>query len=462
MQLQTKWYETALFYHIYPLGLCGAPEHNTHEAPVDRISVLQEWIPHLQILGVNAVYIGPLQASESHGYDPIDYYAVDPRLGTQAQLKTVIDAFHGAGIRVIFDAVLNHVSRDFFAFQDVLAKGINSVYCDWFQDLDFTKRSPYGDPFSYEGWSGHYNLVKLNLKHTEVQAHLLGAVRHWIDTFDIDGLRLDAADVMDPLFLKRLAAFTPQYKADFWLMGEVVHGDYTQWANAETLHATTNYECYKGLYSSHNDRNYFELAHSLQRLFNTHDGIYKHLNLYNFADNHDVARIASILKHTPHLYPLHILLYTIPGIPSLYYGSEWGLKGAKEKGCDRNLRPSLSVKQFEHMPTEALAKDLLPVLQRLAKLRQASPALQQGTYHQLSVASEQFAFLRSYGDDRALVIVNAADHAVDWSLDLQAVKAYIQRPLATTAIDLLNQESFVLEDATVLKLPPCWGRVLRI
>lgn len=462
MQLQqTPWYDTAIFYHIYPLGLCNAPEKNTHESPVDRISVLHDWIPHLQSLGVNAVYLGPLQASESHGYDPIDYYQVDPRLGTDEQLQTLINALHQAGIRVIFDAVLNHVSRDFFAFQDVLKNGETSRYCSWFQGLDFNGRSPSGDPFAYEGWSGHYNLVKLNLNHPEVQEHLFGAVRHWIDTFAIDGLRLDAADVMDPLFLKQLANMTAHYAPDFWLMGEVVHGDYTQWANDEMLHATTNYECYKGLYSSHNDRNYFELAHSLQRLFNTETGVYRHLSLYNFADNHDVERIASILTHTPHLYPLHLLLYTIPGVPSLYYGSEWGLAGKKQHGSDRNLRPALDINALaQNLPETALAPDLLPVLQRLARVRQAHPALQQGLYQQVSVASEQFAFMRSLNEERILVVANAAEQAVEWTLDLSSLPAGRS---GREVEDLLNQERFQCPENTLtLTLPPCWGRILRI
>lgn len=294
-----------------------------------------------------------------------------------------------------------------------------------------------------------------------VQAHLFGAVRHWIDTFAIDGLRLDAADVMDPVFLKQLAELTEQYTPDFWLMGEVVHGDYTQWANPEMLHATTNYECYKGLYSSHNDRNYFELAHSLQRLFNTQDGLYKHLSLYNFADNHDVERVASILKHTPHLYPLHLLLYTIPGVPSLYYGSEWGLAGKKQHGSDRSLRPAIDLKAFEQaLPDTALAPDLLLVLQRLARVREHSPALQQGAYQQLSVASEQFAFLRAHGEERVIVVVNAADHAVEWRLDLSQIEG---APKTGEIEDLLNQEHFAREDGVLaLTLPPCWGRILRI
>lgn len=452
------WYTQALFYHMYPLGLCGAPAQQQGAIPTNRLSQLHQWIPHLKKLHVNALYLGPLQKSESHGYDPVDYFQVDPRLGTTEELQALIQGFHTAGIRVIFDAVLNHVSRDFFAFQDLLQQGQASRYVDWFADLDFSQRSPYGDPFAYAGWSGHYNLVKLNLKHPEVCEHLLQAVRFWIDTFAIDGLRLDAADVMDLHFLQRLAQETAAQKPDFWLMGEVVHGDYRQWANTETLHATTNYECYKGLYSSHNDRNYFEIAHSLERLFHPEKGLYRHLHLYNFADNHDVERVASRLEHLPHVYPLYLLLYTIPGAPSLYYGSEWGIAGAKQVHSDTSLRPALPLDILDMGPAQALTPDLLPVLQNLGRIRQQSSALQQGNYLPVHVASEQLVFLRDDGQETYLVAVNASDQTVQLAVTLPA--GY---QVAGPCEDLLNAEVLPLQGAELhFDISPCWGRIVRI
>lgn len=452
------WYTEARFYHIYPLGLCGAPPQRKGAAPTNRLAQLSDWIPHLQKLHINALYLGPLQASEAHGYDPVDYFEVDPRLGSTADLQALVTAFHKAGIRVIFDAVLNHVSRDFFAFQDLLAHGAQSRYADWFADVNFSQRSPYGDPFSYAGWSGHYNLVKLNLKHPEVVEHLLQAVRFWIDTFAIDGLRLDAADVMEADFLQHLARETTSQKPDFWLMGEVVHGDYRHWANDTTLHATTNYECYKGLYSSHNDRNYFEIAHSLERLFHPEKGIYRHLHLYNFVDNHDVARIASRLDHLPHLYPLHLLLYTLPGAPSLYYGSEWGIAGPKHPHSDANLRPALAVETLNTGPDAALAPDLLPVLQNLGRIHRHSPALQHGNYQPVHVSSEQLVFLRHHEKETLLVAVNAADHAVTLQCKLPTGFDTTQK-----GQDLLNAEDLEWQAPEIqLEIPPCWGRIVRI
>lgn len=452
--LSTPWYQEALFYHIYPLGLCGAPEHNTdpYESEVQpRLATVEAWIPHLQELGVNAVYLGPVFESESHGYDTRDYFQVDRRLGDSQTLQNLVQALHRAGIRVVLDAVLNHVGRGHFAFQDLCAKGSDSPYRDWFEGLDFQGCSPYGDPFSYQGWSGHLNLVKLNLKHPSVRSHLLAAVQHWIETFGIDGLRLDAADVMDLGFLSELAQFTRQIKTDFWLMGEVVHGDYTRWANPERLHATTNYECYKGLYSSHNDRNYFEIAHSLNRLFGS-GGVYRDLHLYNFVDNHDVNRVASTLQVREHLYPLYLLLLTMPGIPSLYYGSEWGLTGVKASDSDRPLRPALDLAALERQGDP----ELCDWIARLSRVRHASEALKQGDYQPVYVASEQLAFVRRSEQEQVLVLVNAATHPVTVPLSLSGP--------VSGGLDLLQagRELPLHSSQNALELPPCGGRVVRI
>ena len=422
------WARDAFFYHIYPLGLCGAADApNDHvSTPTPRLGQLWNWIGHLQALGVNALYLGPVFESTTHGYDTADYYQVDRRLGDNTLLAELVAALHAAGIRVILDAVFNHVGRDFWAFRDVLAHGAGSPYCGWFAGLDFGGRSPYGDPFSYEGWQGHYDLVKLNVTHPDVRGHLLDAAESWIRDFAIDGLRLDAADCIDPAFLRDLATHTRRLRPDFWLVGEVVHGDYRAWANPETLDSVTNYECYKGLYSSHNDANYFEIAYALERQFGPH-GLYVDLPLYNFADNHDVERVASSLHDPAHLYPLYGLLMTMPGVPSIYYGSEWGLTGRKAPGTDLPLRPAISTADLaadeyglsapssgdalpgtEAAPAPGAGRDLARAIARLARVRAASPALRHGDYRQLKVEARQLIFCRQAAEECAIVAVNAA------------------------------------------------------
>jgi len=449
--METHRIKDAVFYHIYPLGLCGAPERNEFGAPiVHRITSLTPWLDHIQELGVNAIYLGPVFQSSSHGYDTVDYYRVDRRLGDNESLTHFTELVHQRGMLLILDAVFNHVGRDFWAFKDLQKNGANSAYRDWFHNLRFDQHSPKGDPFSYEGWQGHYDLVKLNLSHPDVRAHLFDAVRMWNDQFGIDGLRLDAADCIDLDFLRELNRFTKSLNPQFWLMGEVVHGDYRQWVNPETLDSVTNYEAYKGVYSSLNDANYFEIAYALNRQFGDH-GVYQDKFLYNFVDNHDVDRVASKLKNPAHLFPLYLLLFTMPGIPSIYYGSEWGIRGVKGQWSDAALRPELDL---ERMKRQAPNPDLDGTIVTLSQIRQDHAPLIHGNYRQIFVDKEQFVFLRSLAGGEVLVALNSSNEDIDLSLDL---------PWQTGRLrDVLNNnEVFTIENKRVnLKLSPNWGRIL--
>ena len=405
--MNINWVNEAIFYHIYPLGFCKAPKYNEGEKTADvRILKVLEWIPHLKELGVNAIYFGPIFESIAHGYDTSTYYLTDSRLGSKEDFKNVFDALHKNGIRVVLDGVFNHVGRGFWAFNDVQHKLWDSEYKDWFSGLNFSQKSPLGGGFSYDMWEGNADLVKLNLKNKAVCDHLIGAVKMWIEDLGIDGLRLDAADCVDKDFFKLLRRETTAVKEDFWLMGEIIHGDYRDWANEDMLHSVTNYECWKGIYSSHNDKNYFEIAYSLDREFGQ-GGIYSHLYLYNFVDNHDVNRIASLLKDKRDLKNVYTLLFTIPGTPSIYYGSEWGIKG--EKGCgattDDAIRPSLNLTNYRNSNM-----DLIGHIKKLADTRCKSKALKYGNYEKVFVKNEQFAFARKYEEETAIVVFNVADN----------------------------------------------------
>jgi glycosidase len=412
----SDWARDTVFYHIFPLGCLGAPEFNPLDGQsVDRLSGLLRWIDHIEDLGANAVLLGPVFESSKHGYDLVDYFRVDQRLGDDGALAAVCRELHRRNIRIVLDAVFHHTGRDFWAFRDVRENGKASRYCDWYH-LDFTRRSPYGDPFHYQGWAGHYDLAKLNVANSVVRDHLFAAVKSWTDRFEIDGLRLDAADALDLDFQHRLAAHCQSLKSDFWLIGEVVHGDYRRWIDQGGIASTTNYETYKGLWSSHNDRNYFEIAYSLKRQFGE-EGIYRGLPLYAFADNHDVDRVASILKEPAHLGPLYAILLTTPGVPSIYYGSECGIEGRKGKATDAPLRPALDpVSMLQNAPHPELRK----TIKTLIGLRRRHSALVRGEYAQLHVAHEQFAFLRRDQDESIVVAVNASDRPIDLALRLPA------------------------------------------
>lgn len=450
----SHWSSDAFFYHIYPLGLCGAPaENDLASPPQPRLEQVYAWLDHLQSLGINALYLGPLFESGSHGYDTCDYFQVDRRLGTNDTLARLSKELHRRGMRLILDGVFNHVGRQFWAFRDVQGNRQASAYREWFANLNFNATSPYGDPFSYEGWNGHYNLVKLNHHHPEVRRHLFEAVKMWIEQFGIDGLRLDAADCIDLGFLQELAAFCRSLRPDFWLLGEIIHGDYRRWANPQTLDSVTNYEAYKGLYSSHEEHNYFEIAYSLNRQFGE-EGMYRGLPLYAFADNHDVSRVASLLSEPAHLYPLYCLLLTMPGVPSLYYGSEWGLPGRKHNGDDSPLRPALDI---HHMSTNGYNHDLVRAISRLAAIRRQSPALRLGDYRTLVTRPEQLVFARQAEGECVIVAVNASDKPIALEVDLPVNGVSLEDWLNPgDPIQICNRR------ARIDPLWPHWGRILRV
>lgn len=447
--MNKPWYEESLFYHIYPLGFCDAPEKNDYTSePVERLYKICDWIPHMKSLGVTALYLGPLFESEAHGYDTVDYYNVDRRLGTNETLKNVIKTLHENGIKVVLDGVFNHVSRDFFAFKYLQEYGEESKYKDWFKDVNFDQKSPLGDDFSYGCWSGHFNLPGLNLTDEFVESHILNAITFWVQELDIDGLRLDVADVLDPCFMRELSSFSSTIKKDFWLLGEVIHGDYNNWVNSEMLDSTTNYECYKGIYSSLNDTNFFEIAHSLKRLFNSESGIYKNMNLYNFSDNHDVDRIASTINNRAHLYPLYVLLFTIPGVPSLYYGSEWGIEGVKGSSDDKKVRPCLDLVEMEKTGDH----DLKNSISHLSEVWNNCIPLKHGSYRELFIESDLFAFEREYKGSKVMVAVNSSSKE-------QEIVIPTNEGVCT---DILNgnMQYYAANGVVKVKVPPTWGVIL--
>ena len=397
------WYDEAVFYHIYPLGMLGAEKENSYDKVTHRLPELKKWLPLIKDNGFNAIYIGPLFESVGHGYETTDYKKLDSRLGDNKDLKEFVAECHKKGIKVIFDGVFNHTGRDFFAFQDIKNNRENSQYRDWYCNVNFWGNNEYNDGFSYDNWGGYNLLVKLNQRNPAVKDYICDVIRFWVSEFDVDGIRLDAADVLDFDFMKALRGVADVVKPEFWLMGEVIHGDYTRWVNEGTLHSVTNYTLHKALYSGHNDHNYFEIAHTVKRLYemggNKPDG----LKLYNFTDNHDVERIITKLNNKSNYYPAHILSYTLPGIPSVYYGSEYGIEGRKEKGSDASLRPELKIEDYK----DALKNNsYTQFIARLGAMRQSAPVLSYGDYVQVTLTNRQYVFTRNTAEATAIVAVN--------------------------------------------------------
>ena len=390
------WAYESVFYQIYPLGFCGAPFENDG-VEKSRILKVKEWIPHIRGIGADAIYFSPVFESDTHGYNTRDFRKIDCRLGSNEDFAEVCRSLHEAGIRVVLDGVFNHVGRGFWAFQDVLKNRENSPYLNWFH-INLGGNSNYNDGLWYEGWEGNYDLVKLNLKNEEVVNHILESVRFWVETFDIDGLRLDVAYLLDHDFVRRWRSFCDGLKKDFFLVGEILHGDYKTLVNDQMLHSCTNYECYKGLYSSFNSMNLFEINHSLLRQFGPEGWtLYKGLHLMTFVDNHDVSRVASILTNEKHLPLIYALAFGMPGIPCIYYGSEWGAKGNKSDG-DPALRPS-----FE----EPVENELTEFVGKLSAAKKGSKALNYGGFRSVVLTNKQCIFERAVEGERVLVAINA-------------------------------------------------------
>ena len=441
----STWYEQGVFYHMYPLGMTGAPKHNDATEAADRFAELNRWIPHIRSLGCNAIYIGPLFESTSHGYDTRDYKLVDRRLGDNEAFKRFVKQSHESGIRVVVDGVFNHTGREFFAFKDIQERRWDSPYRDWYKGVNFDGHSPCGDSFSYEAWQGHFELPCLNLFNPEVRAYLFDVIRFWIDEFDIDGIRLDCANVLDFNFMKEMRRETEVMKKDFWLMGEVIHGDYSRWVNGEMLHSVTNYELHKSLYSGFNDHNFFEIAHNVRRL----EDIGR--SLYTFLDNHDEDRIASKLTLKEHLFPIYLCLFTLPGIPSIYYGGERAVEGKRTNTSDQELRPAISMDQEKELHCE-----LTDFMAKLGRIHDENEELHGGRYQELLLTNRQYAFAR-HGSSSVII---AAANNDDGEAEL-VIPVPIQ---AAEAVNLLEDGPAlpIMDGKVRIKIKGSHGAVLKI
>lgn len=435
-------------YHVFPLGLLHNPNDNHYRS----IRSLELWIPHWKRLHVDTVLLGPVFESLTHGYDGVNWRRVDPRIGTWEDLRYLVSQLHEHGIKVVLDAVWNHTSRKHFAYRDLQQHGVQSTYADWYRHVRWDTPNLCGDSFTVDSWAGFQELPQLNLSSPAVQREIMDVAALWIEDLDIDGVRLDAADVMDRGFLKRLSDFCRQMKAGFWMLGEVVFEDPRLWLLEAGLDSVTGYEIYKSLWSSFNDNNFFEIAHALKRLFDDKVGICRGQLLQLFNENHDVSRILSTLKDPSDWYPLHFLFYALPGIPSLYYGEEWGFSAVKGNKEDSNLRPPI-----EQVPPHDLPEPhFFGTLEHLSGLRLSQKALLEGGYKEIEVASRRLAFKRTHASGDLVVLINGEKDPSTFSWnesDPNKVLVDITNP-AEAPYPVKNGKVTVTVD-------PNWGKILR-
>jgi glycosidase len=306
-----------VWWHLYPLGFLGAEREALPPSapPVPRLRRLEPWLDYLAELGCDGLALGPVFASETHGYDVVDHRRVDSRLGAERDLVDLFEAARARGAGVLLDGVFNHVGRGF-------------PHHDWL------RRGPGGGPETFEG---HDRLVALDHRRPEVEDYVVGVMAHWLER-GAAGWRLDAAYAVPPEFWRTVAGRVHERFPDAWLMGEVIHGDYAALVERTGLDSLTQYELWKAVWSSLNDRNFFELAWALER----HNGFLETFAPLTFLGNHDVTRIASKLRDERHLELAVAILFTVGGVPAVYAGDEQGFRGVKEdrEGGDDSVRPA--------------------------------------------------------------------------------------------------------------------------
>lgn len=412
------WIEQTVWWQVFPLGFVGAPDQADPAAPVvHRLSHLQAWLDYAVELGVSGLALGPIFAAATHGYDTIDPFRIDPRLGDEADFDALIAAARARGLRILLDGVFNHVGRAHPAFQDVLRNGTEARQANWFR-LSWPRGSGPGIEPDYACFEGHRQLVTLNHDAPQVADHVAAVMDHWIAR-GADGWRLDAAYAVPPHFWARVLRQVRIAHPEAYIVGEVIHGDYARFVRDTGMDAVTQYELWKAIWSALNDRNLFELAHALDR----HNGCLDTFAPLTFVGNHDVTRIASRLTDDRHLPHALAILLTCGGTPSIYAGDEQAFRGVKEErvGGDDAIRPAFP-------PTPA---DLAPYgwpiyrLHRdLIALRRRHGGLHRARTRTLHLANEQLVVVLGDGAARVLLALNLADAAVPLPVpDARAIEA---------------------------------------
>ncbi|MGI3782178.1 MAG: alpha-amylase family glycosyl hydrolase, partial [Janthinobacterium lividum] len=331
-----RWVDHVFWWHVYPLGFVGAEREVAELADghvEHRLTDLVGWLDHLVSLGANGLLLAPVFASTSHGYDTVDYFRIDPRLGDDADFDALVAACHDRGVRLLLDGVFNHAGRDFPPVAAALAEGPGSASAAWVQQLYDNDGMITADYFE-----GHDTLVTLDHSAPVVQDFVRDVLLHWLRR-GVDGWRLDAAYAVPAEFW---AAVLPQVREEFgdaWFVGEMIHGDYVSYVEQSGIDSVTQYELWKAVWSSLDTVNLHELEWTLGR----HADFVEHFVPMTFLGNHDTTRVASQIhdeRHWPHAVAL---LGFLPGVPCVYYGDEFGLEAVKEDRPDGDdaVRPAL-------------------------------------------------------------------------------------------------------------------------
>ncbi|MDQ1085208.1 MULTISPECIES: alpha-amylase family glycosyl hydrolase [Microbacterium] len=391
-----SWPEHVMWWHVYPLGFVGAPirdDVDPDAAPAHRLERLEPWLDHVISLGLNGLLLGPVFASETHGYDTVDHFRIDPRLGDDEDFGRLVAAARERGIRILLDGVFNHVGRGHPAFRDLTEGGPQRFRGRWSDGR-----------FEAEVFEGHDALVALDHSSPAVADLVVEVMCHWLER-GIDGWRLDAAYAVPSSFWAEVLPRVRERFPDAWFLGEVIHGEAARIVEESTMDSLTQYELWQGVWHGIADRNLFELSHAIER----HDELLRTFVPQTFVGNHDVTRIASAVgaDFVPHAVAV---LFTVAGTPSVYAGDEFGWTGVKEErlGGDDAVRP-----EFPATPGEASADArILEAHQALIALRRRKPWLWRAHTDVIEVANTAIALRTAVGDDAVVVALNIGDEPV--------------------------------------------------
>lgn len=399
----SSWVAHAIWWQVYPLGFVGAFPADSPPTPDEhRLRRLIEWLDHAVELGASGIALGPLFASRTHGYDTIDHFRIDPRLGDDADFDDLVAAAHQRGLRVLLDGVFNHVGTDFARYREAVDAGPAHPASAWFRRR--------GADAAFDTFEGHGDLIALNHDNPEVVEYTAAVMRHWLGR-GADGWRLDAAYAVPDRFWAQVLEPVRREFGEAWFVGEVIHGDYPATVRAATFDSATQYELWKAIWSSLNDGNFHELDWALQR----HNDFLDTFVPLTFIGNHDVTRIASQLENPQHLEHALVILLTTGGTPSVYAGDESAYRGVKEErfGGDDAVRPEFGAPPGDSDPR---ATDVLRLHQYLIGLRRRHPWLHTATTTALALTNTQYVYRTSNGPDSLLVALNADDAALRLSL----------------------------------------------
>ncbi|GAA0252631.1 alpha-amylase family protein [Cryptosporangium japonicum] len=388
------WIEHAVWWHVYPLGFCGAPIREEDPAPAPRLRRLLHWLDYAIELGTNGLLLGPVFTAGTHGYDTLDHFAIDPRLGNADDFDELIAACRARGLRVVLDGVFSHVGRSHPDLVRALREGRGAPGAGRF-DIDWERREP-------RVFEGHDGLARLDHRSEEALDYTTAVLTHWLDR-GIDGWRLDAAYSVDPAFWREALGRTRERHPGAWFLAEVIHGDYGAFAKASGVDAVTQYELWKAIWSSLADRNFYELDWSLRR----HDRYVGDVGLNTFVGNHDVTRIATTVGPDGALAALAVLL-TVGGVPSIYYGDEQGFTGVKEErlGGDDAVRPAFPDEPAQLAPW---GERLHRAHQDLIGLRRRHPWLHSATTEALTLTNTEYTYRVSGGGEHLDVALAGTD-----------------------------------------------------